>query len=90
VHVEFDHALDYVVSVKRRFSSNPGTFKTFLEILRSCQKEQRGINDIVEEVAELFKDHLRSLAQLRLLYTNCGAASGQGLTRPTDQDVRRP
>ena len=56
-HLEFDHAINYVTTIKRRFSADPGTYKKFLEILHTYQKEQRGIKEILEEVSELFEDH---------------------------------
>lgn len=39
---EFDHAITYVTTIKKRFSHEPQTYKAFLEILHTYQKEQRG------------------------------------------------
>lgn len=55
--IEFDHAINYVTTIKRRFSSDPDTYKKFLEILHTYQKEQRGIKDVLDEVSLLFADH---------------------------------
>jgi len=55
--LEFDHAINYVTTIKRRFSSEPETYKKFLEILHTYQKEQRGIKEVLDEVSELFEDH---------------------------------
>ena len=55
--LEFDHAINYVTTIKRRFASEPETYKKFLEILHTYQKEQRGIKEVLEEVSELFEDH---------------------------------
>ncbi|KAL3924281.1 MAG: hypothetical protein SGILL_001142 [Bacillariaceae sp.] len=55
--VEFDHAISYVTTIKRRFANDPGTYHAFLEILHTYQKEQRGIKEVLEQVAHLFQDH---------------------------------
>ena len=55
--LEFDHAINYVTTIKKRFSSEPETYKKFLEILHTYQKEQRGIKEVLDEVSLLFEDH---------------------------------
>ena len=55
--VEFDHAISYVTTIKRRFANDPNTYHSFLEILHTYQKEQRGIKEVLEQVAHLFQDH---------------------------------
>jgi len=55
--VEFDHAISYVTNIKKRFADDPSTYHQFLEILHTYQKEQRGIKEVLEQVASLFADH---------------------------------
>jgi paired amphipathic helix protein Sin3a len=55
--VEFDHAISYVTNIKKRFADDPNTYHQFLEILHTYQKEQRGIKEVLEQVASLFADH---------------------------------
>uniref|UniRef100_A0A7S2SFF8 Histone deacetylase interacting domain-containing protein n=1 Tax=Mucochytrium quahogii TaxID=96639 RepID=A0A7S2SFF8_9STRA len=56
--VEFDHAINYVTKIKKRFSGeNDPTYKSFLDILHSYQNEVRSITEVLEEVSNLFKDH---------------------------------
>jgi len=55
--VEFDHAIMYVTNIKKRFANQPITYHTFLEILHTYQKEQRGIKEVLEQVSSLFADH---------------------------------
>ena len=55
--MEFDHAINYVTTIKKRFANEPETYKKFLEILHTYQKEQRGIKEVLEEVSVLFSDH---------------------------------
>ena len=44
--VEFNHAINYVNKIKQRFSNDPETYKQFLEILQTYQKEQRTLQDV--------------------------------------------
>lgn len=55
--VEFDHAISYVTKIKRRFANDPSIYHQFLEILHNYQREQRGIKEVLEQVAHLFQDH---------------------------------
>ena len=55
--VEFDHAIAYVTTIKKRFLTDPRTYQSFLEILHTYQKEQRGIREVLEQVSTLFADH---------------------------------
>jgi paired amphipathic helix protein Sin3a len=55
--MEFDHAINYVTTIKKRFSNEPETYKKFLEILHTYQKEQRGIKEVLDEVSVLFSEH---------------------------------
>jgi paired amphipathic helix protein Sin3a len=54
---EFDTAINYVTKIKKRFSEETGTYKHFLEILHTYQKEQRNIKQVLDEVSHLFRDH---------------------------------
>lgn len=55
---EFDHAINYVTKIKQRFANDGrGTYKRFLEILHTYQKEQRSIKDVLDQVSDLFLDH---------------------------------
>ncbi|KAJ3035457.1 Transcriptional regulatory protein sin3 [Rhizophlyctis rosea] len=53
--VEFNHAINYVNKIKNRFSTEPETYKQFLEILQTYQKEQKPIHDVYAQVQILFK-----------------------------------
>ena len=68
--VEFGHAINYVNKIKSRFSNQPETYKSFLEILHTYQKQQKNIkegiphnsqnflseSEVYEKVAKLFKN----------------------------------
>lgn len=44
--MEFNHAINYVNKIKNRFVKDPETYKTFLEILQTYQKETRPIQEV--------------------------------------------
>ena len=46
VMMEFNHAINYVNKIKNRFTKEPETYKTFLEILQTYQKETRPIQEV--------------------------------------------
>lgn len=58
--VEFNHAINYVNKIKQRFAGDPDTYKQFLEILQTYQKEQRPIHEVYAQVTILF-DHAQDL-----------------------------
>ncbi|KAJ3296647.1 Transcriptional regulatory protein sin3 [Rhizoclosmatium sp. JEL0117] len=53
--VEFGHAISYVNKIKNRFSNDPDTYKQFLEILQTYQKESKPIQEVYAQVQILFK-----------------------------------
>jgi len=61
--IEFDHAISYVTTIKKRFANSPEIYQSFLEILHTYQKQQKGIREVLEQVAELFADHPDLLKQ---------------------------
>ncbi|GAA5967187.1 hypothetical protein JCM11641_000470 [Rhodosporidiobolus odoratus] len=52
--MEFNHAITYVNKIKNRFIREPETYKAFLEILQTYQKEGRAIQDVYAQVTTLF------------------------------------
>lgn len=52
--VEFDDALDYVNKIKNRFSDHPGIYKQFLEMLKTYQRDEMPVQDLVSQVGDLF------------------------------------
>lgn len=51
---EFDHAINYVTTIKRRFSDDPGTYKAFLDILHTYQREQKGTVQYIYEYRSMY------------------------------------
>ncbi|WFD27686.1 hypothetical protein MNAN1_002689 [Malassezia nana] len=74
--VEFNHAINYVNKIKQRFSADPDTYKQFLEILQTYQKEQRPIHEVYAQVTVLF-DHAKDLLEeFQQFLPDTGAAPG--------------
>ena len=55
--IGFDDSIEYVTKVKTRFAKEPETYKAFLEILRTYQKEKTAIKEVKEQVLQLFEHH---------------------------------
>ena len=51
------HAITYVTTIRNRFASEPDIYRSFLKILHTYQREQKGIKDVREQVSSLFADH---------------------------------
>jgi paired amphipathic helix protein Sin3a len=66
LHLGFDRAIRFVISVRRRFSSDPGTYEKFLEILQTYVTKQRGARETLEDVVELLEDHPDLLREFTL------------------------
>lgn len=49
--VEFNHAIAFVNKIKNRFSGDPDTYKQFLEILQTYQKETKDIQEVRQSLA---------------------------------------
>lgn len=53
----FADARNFLQRIKSRFHDEPGTYRTFLDILHFAQKERKSNKEILGQVSELFKDH---------------------------------
>lgn len=52
--LEFNHAITFVNKIKTRFNNDPETYKQFLEILQTYQRDTRDIAEVYEQVTKLF------------------------------------
>ena len=55
--MQHQQAISYVTQIRNRFASEPETYRAFLKILHTYQKEQKGIKDVLEQVSQLFAGH---------------------------------
>lgn len=67
-----------MTKIKTRFSDQPETYKSFLDILHTYQKEQTTIKKVYEQVAQLFKDH-SVMNFCNILKINLGIGSFGGI-----------
>ena len=69
--MEFNNAINFVNKIKSRFAGQPGVYKQFLELLRTClayQKDQRAIK---EGPSGQFLIEGEAFAQLAKLFPVC-------------------
>ncbi|KAJ3094926.1 Transcriptional regulatory protein sin3 [Phlyctochytrium planicorne] len=80
--VEFNHAINYVNKIKNRFTAEPETYKQFLEILQTYQKEQRPIQEVYGQVQVLFKNAPDLLDEFKQFLPDTSAQPAQGGRAP--------
>ena len=60
--VEFNHAISFVNKIKNRYDNDPETYKQFLEVLQTYQRDQREIAEVsansIEDALLLLIAHL--------------------------------
>ncbi|KAG6849975.1 hypothetical protein H0H93_002977 [Arthromyces matolae] len=82
---EFNHAIHYLNKIKARYSDDANTYKQFLDILQTYQKEQRHLQDpsfqsqVYVQVQLLFKDAPDLLAEFKDFLPDATPAQNQGL-----------
>ncbi|WOO83690.1 Paired amphipathic helix protein pst1 [Vanrija pseudolonga] len=69
--LEFNHAISFVNKIKNRFNSEPETYKNFLEILQTYQRDQK-IEEVYEQVIDLFKHAPDLLAEFKQFLPESG------------------
>ncbi|KAF8746822.1 Histone deacetylase (HDAC) interacting, partial [Rhizoctonia solani] len=74
--VEFNQAVNYVNKIKQRFASDPDTYKQFLEILQTYQKEQRPIAEVYQQVNVLFNNQRDLLEDFQHFLPDHGGNGG--------------
>jgi hypothetical protein len=62
---EFNHAIQYLNKIKARYSDDTNTYKQFLDILQTYQKEQRHLQDVSSWIMRDFFTRL-----INILYTS--------------------
>jgi len=48
--VELDHAINFVITIKNRFSNDRTTYRTFLDILYTIQKDKNAFDESLNQV----------------------------------------
>ncbi|RLV93073.1 Transcriptional regulatory protein SIN3 [Spathaspora sp. JA1] len=86
-NVEFNHAISYVNKIKTRFANQPDTYKQFLEILQTYQREQKPISEVYEQVTVLFANSPDLLDDFKQFLPDTG---NQGFPQQQPQPVHIP
>ena len=77
--MKINNAIAYVTTIKKRFEHQPETYKAFLEVLHTYQREQKGIQEVLRRVAELFKDHADLLREFTYFLPDAAIEPAQRL-----------
>ncbi|KAJ6845405.1 paired amphipathic helix protein Sin3-like 4 [Iris pallida] len=94
--VEFEEAISFVNKIKNRFHADEHVYKSFLDILNMYRKENKSIQEVYQEVATLFQDHVDLLEEFtHFLPDPSGTAgqqllSGRGLMRREERSGMTP
>ena len=51
--MEFNNAINYVNKIKSRFAGQPGVYKQFLELLRTCLVYQKAKGSIIDKMGSI-------------------------------------
>ncbi|WWC68464.1 uncharacterized protein I206_102392 [Kwoniella pini CBS 10737] len=76
--VEFNHAISFVNKIKNRFNNDPDTYKQFLEILQTYQRDTRDIAEVYEQVTRLFNNAPDLLDEFKQFLPENGGFGGMG------------
>ncbi|KAF9055963.1 hypothetical protein BJ165DRAFT_1429814 [Panaeolus papilionaceus] len=79
---EFNHAIQYLNKIKARYSDDPNTYKQFLDILQTYQKETKLGQDsqVFVQVQSLFKDAPELLAEFQDFLPEAVPHMGPGMS----------
>ncbi|KAK4047774.1 hypothetical protein OIO90_006073 [Microbotryomycetes sp. JL221] len=83
--MEFNHAINYVNKIKNRFVKDPDTYKAFLEILQTYQKEGRAIQDVYAQVTQLFHGAPDLLDEFKQFLPDTSGEAAQAALPPVAQ-----
>lgn len=76
-----------MTKIKKRFANDPATYRSFLEILHTYQKQHRNIKDVLERVSVLFRDHADLLRDFTYFLPDAVQESVSCLPRYHSHDV---
>ncbi|KAJ3372348.1 Transcriptional regulatory protein sin3 [Kappamyces sp. JEL0680] len=85
--VEFNHAINYVNKIKTRFANQPETYRYFLEILQTYQKEDKPIKEVYAQVQYLFAGAPDLLEEFKQFLPDTSAGAHAVPNAPT---VKKP
>lgn len=76
--VEFNHAISFVNKIKNRFNSDPETYKQFLEILQTYQRDTKDIAEVYAQVTILFNNAPDLLDEFKQFLPENGSGGALG------------
>ncbi|PLW07516.1 hypothetical protein PCANC_23520 [Puccinia coronata f. sp. avenae] len=86
--LEFNHAIAYVNKIKNRYASDPKTYQTFLDILQTYQRDARPIQEVYEQINQLFCGAPDLLTEFMQFLPDPSGSAGQLLAPDSSGTVR--
>ncbi|ORX34170.1 hypothetical protein BD324DRAFT_636920 [Kockovaella imperatae] len=77
--LEFNHAIAFVNKIKMRFSEDQDTYKQFLEILQTYQRDTKDIAEVYEQVTKLFHLAPDLIAEFKKFLPENGSSAFSGM-----------
>lgn len=82
-NVQFNRAVSFVEKIKTRFSNQPETYRSFLSLLHSFHRDQRGIKDVYLQVQQLFRNEPDLLEEFSLFLPDNSSATSSTNAPPS-------
>lgn len=79
-NVQFNRAVSFVEKIKTRFANQPETYRSFLSLLHSFHRDQRGIKDVYLQVQQLFRNEPDLLEEFSLFLPDNSSSSSSTAT----------
>lgn len=90
-NVQFNRAVSFVEKIKNRFANQPETYRTFLSLLHSFHRDQRGIKEVYLQVQQLFRNEPDLLEEFSLfLPDNSSSSNATSAARPVPNPLLPP
>ena len=75
-NVQFNRAVTFVEKIKTRFANQTETYRSFLSLLHSFHRDQRGIKDVYQQVQQLFRNEPDLLEEFSLFLPDNSTSAG--------------
>lgn len=91
-NVQFSRAVSFVEKIKTRFTNQPETYRSFLSLLHSFHRDQRGIKEVYLQVQQLFRNEPDLLEEFSLFLpdNNVSASNASGASRSIPSSMLPP
>jgi paired amphipathic helix protein Sin3a len=82
-NIQFNRAVSFVEKIKTRFANQPETYRSFLSLLHSFHRDQRGIKDVYIQVQQLFRNEPDLLEEFSLFLPDNSSSTTSTTAAPS-------